>query len=64
MKDTLSIEQIKERLICQTEQDKLLINTKQDAQIAIEKERCARWYVKSAPCKSLQTIFFELLLFH
>lgn len=49
MKDTLSFDEIKKRLICLTDVDKANIRTLKDAADAISNERCARWYIKSAP---------------
>lgn len=49
MKSQLSLEELKRKLICLTDADKLNIATKMDAQKAVDEERCTRWYIKSAP---------------
>ncbi|KAM7363295.1 choline transporter-like 2 isoform 1-T5 [Cochliomyia hominivorax] len=49
MKNRLSLEDLKSKLFCLTDNDKLKINSKADIQKAIDEERCARWYIKSAP---------------
>lgn len=49
MKNQLSLEELKSKMICLTDADKSNINSKDDAQKAINEERCARWYIKSAP---------------
>lgn len=48
-KTQLTFAQIKPRLICITEADKDALQSKDDIQKAIDEERCARWYIKSAP---------------
>ncbi|XP_073818693.1 choline transporter-like 2 [Musca autumnalis] len=49
MKTQLSDAELKSRMICITEADKNALHTKDDMQKAINEERCARWYIKSAP---------------
>lgn len=49
MKNQLSVQELKSKMVCLSESDKLKMNTKADIQKAIDEERCARWYIKSAP---------------
>ncbi|XP_017472269.1 PREDICTED: CTL-like protein 2 [Rhagoletis zephyria] len=49
LKDRLSFPELKERLICLTEADKNNLRDINGIQRAIDNERCARWYMKSAP---------------
>lgn len=49
MKNQLSFEELKTKLICLTDADKFNLRNKEDIQKAINEERCARWYIKSAP---------------
>lgn len=49
VKNKLSLDDLKKKLICQTEAYKNGINSIADAEKAILSNRCARWYVKSKP---------------
>ncbi|XP_055842030.1 choline transporter-like 2 isoform X3 [Episyrphus balteatus] len=49
VKNKLSLDDLKKKLICQTEAYKMSINSIADAEKAIVSNRCARWYVKSKP---------------
>ncbi|XP_043653901.1 choline transporter-like 2 [Drosophila teissieri] len=57
MKDKLSFAELHSRLICLTEEHKAQIRTKTDIQTAIDRNECAKWYIKSAPF--LKRCFFE-----
>lgn len=45
----IPVSQLKSRMICITEADKNALQTVEDMQKAIDEERCARYYFKSAP---------------
>ncbi|XP_055909374.1 choline transporter-like 2 isoform X2 [Eupeodes corollae] len=49
VKNKLSVDDLKQKLICQTDAYKSSINSIDDAEKAILSNRCARWYVKSKP---------------
>ncbi|CAD6994518.1 CTL-like protein 2 [Ceratitis capitata] len=49
MKNSLPFGELKKRMICLTDNDKNKLNTIDDMQRAIDQERCARLYIKSAP---------------
>ncbi|KAH8247236.1 hypothetical protein KR038_000744 [Drosophila bunnanda] len=49
MKNSLSFEDLHSRLICLTEETKAQIRNKDQMNDAIQKNLCARWYIKSAP---------------
>ncbi|XP_053945220.1 choline transporter-like 2 [Anastrepha ludens] len=48
MKNSLSFAELKERMICLTDADKNNLKSVNDIQRAIDEQRCARWYVRSA----------------
>ncbi|XP_075150087.1 choline transporter-like 2 [Haematobia irritans] len=49
MKKQMSEAELKSRMICLTDADKNALRNVDDMQKAIDEERCARWYIKSAP---------------